>query len=118
MTPLKLVKYTGDDHSLLEVADAEFLRRKVTPETQLDFNGVAEVSAAFLDAMLDGETPESVGERLWAEFGLLKWRGLSAGQIKDRDQPRRQTYPQTRRAQPAPETQHRAQRQSDDPITD
>jgi len=78
MTPLKLIKYAGDDHQLLDVADAEFLRRKVTPDTQLDFTGVADVSPTFLDALLEGETPESVGDRASGmcpavDDALAKW---------------------------------------------
>ena len=56
---LKLAKYAGDDKRLLDVGDAEFLQRKVMSDTQLDFTDVAEVSAAFLDALLEGETPRS-----------------------------------------------------------
>lgn len=64
MTKLKLAKYTEEDMRLLDVGDAEFLRRKLEPDVTLDFTGVAEVSAAFLDVLLEGETAESIADRI------------------------------------------------------
>lgn len=80
MTPLKLAKYAGDDGRLVDVEDAEFVRRKLTPETQLDFADVADVSAAFLDVLLDKEFPESIAGRVVglgaaADLALANWIG-------------------------------------------
>ena len=93
MTPLKLAKYAGDDKRLLDVGDAEFLRRKVTSDTQLDFTDVAEVSAAFLDALLEGETPESVGDRatgmcLAVDGALAQWVDRRSRPVTQIEKPR------------------------------
>ena len=103
MTVLKLAKYAGDDGRLHDVGDAEFLRRKVTPETQLDFDGVAEVSAAFLDALLDGETPESVGDRAMAmcpaiDAALAQWVDRRSRPVTQMERPR--TRPKVRFPRP------------------
>ena len=71
MTKLKLAKYTEEDMRLLDVGDAEFLRRKLEPDVTLDFTGVAEVSAAFLDVLLEGETAESIADRIEGMSGSI-----------------------------------------------
>ena len=64
MTLLKLSKYTGDDDCLVDESDAEFLRRKIVGDALLDFSGVVDVTAGFLDVLLENETPESIGDRV------------------------------------------------------
>lgn len=64
MTDLRLAKYADDDARLVDETDAEFLRRKLTPDTVLNFAGVADVSRGFLNALLQGETPESLADRV------------------------------------------------------
>ena len=93
MTPLKLGKYAGDDKRLLDVGDAEFLRRKVRSDTQLDFTDVAEVGAAFLDVLLEGETPESVGDRatgmcLAVDGALAQWVDRRSRPVTKIEKPR------------------------------
>ena len=63
MAILKLAKYTGDDQRLEDQGDAAFLRRKIGPDVVLDFTSVAGISAAFLEILLEGESPESVADR-------------------------------------------------------
>jgi ATP-dependent helicase YprA (DUF1998 family) len=64
MSILKLAKYTGDTNHLEEDGDAAFLKRKVSASTIFDFAGVAGVSAGFLDVLFEGETPESIADRI------------------------------------------------------
>ena len=64
MTVLKLSKYSGDDYCLVDESDAEFLRRKLVADAQLDFSDVVNVTAGFLDVLLENETPESIGDRV------------------------------------------------------
>jgi ATP-dependent helicase YprA (DUF1998 family) len=64
MSILKLAKYSDDDLRLVDVGDAEFLRRKLQPDVHLDFAGVEYVSALFLDTLLAGQTPESIADRI------------------------------------------------------
>jgi ATP-dependent helicase YprA (DUF1998 family) len=99
MIVLKLAKYTGDDQRLADVADAEFLRRKLTSETQLDFTGVAEVAPLFLDALLEGETPESIGDRVAGmctavDRALAKWVDRRSRPVTQIERPR--TRPRVR----------------------
>ena len=63
MTTIKLKSF-AEEGRLVDVDTAEFLReKKLSPESQLDFTGVEEVSAEFLDALLEGQDPDSVGDR-------------------------------------------------------
>jgi hypothetical protein len=105
MAPLKLAKYTGDDKRLLDVGDAEFLRRRVTSDTQLDFTDVAGVSPAFLDALLEGETPESVGDRATGmchavDDALAQWVDRRSRPVTQIEKPR--SRPKVRRPTVAP----------------
>lgn len=95
MTVLKLAKYTDDDLRLQDVGDAEFLRRKIEPDVTLDFSGVTDVSAAFLDALLEGETAESIGDRLEGmneavDEALAAWVDRASAPVKpiERSRPR------------------------------
>ncbi|MCA9626435.1 MAG: DEAD/DEAH box helicase, partial [Myxococcales bacterium] len=95
MTTLKLAKYTDDDLRLQDVGDAEFLRRKIESDTTLDFTGVTEASAAFLDALLEGETAESIGDRLEGmnaavDEALAAWVDRASAPVKpiERSRPR------------------------------
>ena len=84
MTVLKLGKYTGDDHCLTDESDAEFLRRKLVADALLDFSEVADVTAGFLDVLLENETPESIGtgSRERRLRSTQHWRaGLTAGRV-------------------------------------
>lgn len=64
MNILKLNKYTNDNDCLIDESDAEFLKRKLAPDLTLDFTGVAEVSAVFIDILFEAESPESIGDRI------------------------------------------------------
>ncbi|MEO7329897.1 MAG: DEAD/DEAH box helicase, partial [Minicystis sp.] len=78
---MKLGRYADDDGRLSDVVDAELVRRKISAETLLDFTGVTGVSAAFLDVLLEGESPESIGDRL---AGLCKAIDEALAQWVDR----------------------------------
>src|SRR2546430_1789808 len=93
MAILKLGKYAGDDHHLIDEGDAEFLRRKLGPDVILDFTGVADVSPAFLDALLENETPESIGDRVTGlsshvDRALASWVDRRSQPIKPIERPR------------------------------
>src|SRR5688572_10040811 len=64
MSVLKLAKYTGDDQRLHDTGDAEFVKRKISADTVLDFDGVVNVSGPFLDALFELESPESLADRV------------------------------------------------------
>ena len=92
MTVLKLAKYTDDDLRLEDVGDAEFLQRKVTPDVTLDFTGVESIASAFLDELLKGQTPESIGERLTGmnasvDEALAAWVDRSSAPVKPIERP-------------------------------
>jgi len=64
MTVLKLSKFANDDGRLVDEHDAEFLTRKLDADATLDFTGIVDVAAGFLDVLLEHETPESIGDRV------------------------------------------------------
>lgn len=87
MTVLKMVKYTDDDLRLEDVGDAEFLHRKIKDDTTLDFGGVTSATAAFLDALLLGITPEEIGDRLTGmndevDEALASWVDRAGAPVK------------------------------------
>ncbi|MBK7074595.1 MAG: DEAD/DEAH box helicase [Myxococcales bacterium] len=102
MTILRLARYCGDDQRLADVGDAEFVRRRLTPETELDFTGVTEVTPAFLDALLEGESPESIGDRVAGmapavDAALAQWVDRRSRPVTQIERPRsrpRVRYPQ------------------------
>jgi ATP-dependent helicase YprA (DUF1998 family) len=106
MTVLKLSKYTDDDNRLCDKHDAEFLRRKLTPEASLDFTGVTDVSSGFLDALLENETPESIGDRITGinqavDQALVNWVDRKANPVSVIERPRQR--PTVRLPQRPPE---------------
>ena len=61
MSTWRMGKYADDDDGgLRNLADAEFLQRKLKAGDVFDFAGVRSVSAAFLDALFQGGPPESL----------------------------------------------------------
>jgi ATP-dependent helicase YprA (DUF1998 family) len=71
MTVLKLGKYVNDDSRLTDESDAAFLKRKLEPDVVIDFTGVVDVSATFLDVLFEGESPESIGDRVTGGAGAV-----------------------------------------------
>src|SRR5205809_375218 len=71
MPVLKLAKYAGDGDRLEDEADATFVKRKVGPDSVLDFSGVLDVSPGFLDVLLEGESPESIADRIQGAEGAV-----------------------------------------------
>ncbi|MBN1606900.1 MAG: DEAD/DEAH box helicase, partial [Polyangiaceae bacterium] len=105
MTVLKLSKYADDDNRLVDESDAEFLRRKLTVDTVLDFGDITDVTAAFLDALLDNETPESIGDRVTGmssavDNALASWVDRRSQPVKQIERPR--ARPKVRVPQPKP----------------
>ena len=105
MTILKLTKYANDDNRLVDEADAEFLRRKLTVDTVLDFADVADVTPAFLDVLLENETPESIGDRVTGmsaavDNALANWVDRRSQPVKQIERPR--VRPKVRIPQPKP----------------
>lgn len=106
MTVLKLSKYTDEDNRLCDKHDAEFLRRKLTPEASLDFTGVMDVSSGFLDVLLEHETPESIGDRVTGmnqavDQALVNWVDRKANPVSVIERPRQR--PTVRLPQRPPE---------------
>ncbi len=62
MSTWRMGKYADDDGGLRNLADAEFLQRKLKGGDVFDFAGVRSVSASFLDALFQGVAPESLVE--------------------------------------------------------
>ncbi|MEW6732742.1 MAG: DEAD/DEAH box helicase [Acidobacteriota bacterium] len=105
MTVLKLSKYTNDDHCLVDEGDAEFLKRKIGPDVSLDFTGVTYVSPAFLDILLEGETPESIGDRViglseLVDQAMAAWVDRKSQPVKVIERPR--TRPKVKIPQRSP----------------
>ncbi len=90
---LKLHLYAGEDDRLLEEVDGALLRRKITPKTVVDFEGVVAVSAVFLDVLLDGESPESIGDRVTGmckavDDALAQWSDRRSRPVTPIERPR------------------------------
>lgn len=96
MSTLKLAKYTDDDSLLNDADDAAFVQRKLKPDVALDFSGVLEVSAVFLDVLLKAETPESIGDRLTGmndavDGALAAWVDRASDPVKPVEKPKSRT---------------------------
>ncbi|MCB9759436.1 MAG: DEAD/DEAH box helicase [Alphaproteobacteria bacterium] len=106
---LKLLKYTEDDAWLRDPSDAEFVRRKIKGETVLDFSGVAGVTAPFLDALLEGHTAESIGERLEGmndavDNALASWIDRSSAPVKPIEKAKKPRRVRVTKPKPVPAT--------------
>lgn len=109
MTVLKLSKYANDDNRLADESDAEFIKRKLTADTTLDFAGVVDVTSAFLDVLLEAETPESIGDRvtgmaLAVDKALASWVDRKSHPVKpiERSRTRPKVRVPQRPAEPSP----------------
>ncbi len=94
MIILKLGRYASDDQRLVDETDAEFLRRKLVADTLLDFTDVVDVAPAFLDVLLENETPESIGDRVTGmapavDSALASWVDRKSRPVKPMERPRR-----------------------------
>ena len=121
MTVLRLGKYTGDDHCLHDESDAEFLRRKLVDDTLLDFSDVVDVTAGFLDVLLENETPESIGDRIEGaapavDAALAGWVDRKSQPVTLIERPRARPKVRVPRSKPAPSVLERPP-ESDDRFT-
>jgi hypothetical protein len=87
MIVLKLSKYADDEDRLVDEHDAEFLTRKLVADATLDFTGIVDVAAGFLDVLLEHETPESIGDRVMGmspavDSALASWVNRKSGPVK------------------------------------
>lgn len=63
MKTIRLAEHI-EDGVLADPDDARFFAKRFGPEVCLDFDGVRSVTAAFLDVLLAGNTPESLADRI------------------------------------------------------
>ena len=109
MSTLKLARYADDEARLLDVDDAEFLQRKVKPDVMLDFSGVGEISAAFLDVLLEGETAEAIADRVSGmsaavDEALAEWVDRANQPVKPIE--RKRSYKPVRVTKPVKSSRH------------
>ena len=114
MNRLGLVKYADDDGRLKDVDDARFLRtRKLDVDPVLDFDGVSDVTAPFLDELLAERTPESLADRIAnanaaVDHALAEWMDRTTGPTVPSERERKETAPKvvrpTRSAAPSART--------------
>ena len=69
MKTWKMSKYADESGRLVDPTDAQFIARKLEPEDVLDFAGVADVSTEFLDGLLAGAAPTTLGARVVGAAG-------------------------------------------------
>lgn len=99
-----LISTYAEDGRLVDTDLVAFLRKKVDKGLKLDFTGIVEVSAAVLDGLFDGWTPEQVGDCVAetspaADAALAAWVDRHGQPVKPAEKrPRR---PQVQR--PAPQ---------------
>lgn len=94
MKTIRLVEYSTDG-VLTEVDDARFFGRKLGVEDVLDFSGITDVSAPYLDELLKGQSLKSLDGRVVGQSGavdqaLAQWaERQEAPLVTDRPERRR-----------------------------
>lgn len=95
MSTIRIAKFLEDDLRFVDVSLVPFLRKKLEGSDVLDFTGVNEVSAACLDALFEGWTPERVGEVVSGllpavDVALAEWAERRSAPVKpvERDRQR------------------------------
>ena len=110
MTVIRLEKFADGSGWLRDVGDAEFVHeRKLKDHTVLDFSGVVGVSGAFLDTLLKGQTPESVGGRVdgmnvAVDAALASWIDRSSAPVKPIETAKKPRRVRVTKPKPKPST--------------